>query len=171
MGAAINHEPQIDDDLRANQAGFQPTPVQDLGKVALEASAQPATEAQTRVRDAASLREQLLGGLDMSWQKQASCLGTHPDLFFPKSGVSHKEAKAVCQSCPVRQDCLDFAIVAGEEFGIWGGLNGKQRQRVRRARPKPEEPSQTKINQLTDVGIFLAGEPAQLASSGGKPVV
>ena len=134
MGAAINHEPQIDDDLRANQAGFQPTPVQDLGKAALEASAQPTTEASTRVRDAASLREKLLGGLDMSWQKQASCLGTHPNLFFPERGASVREAKAVCRPCPVRQNCLDFAIAVGEGFGIWGGLTEKERRRIRRAR-------------------------------------
>ena len=142
MGAAINHERQIDYDFMRNQEGLRTTPSQDLGKAALEASTQPTTEASTRVRDTAFLREKLLGGLDMSWQKQASCLGAHPDLFFPERGASSREAKAVCQSCPVRQDCLDFALDAGEKFGIWGGLSERQRILIRRGMARRAQPDQ-----------------------------
>ncbi|MDQ5944332.1 MAG: WhiB family transcriptional regulator, redox-sensing transcriptional regulator, partial [Patescibacteria group bacterium] len=58
-----------------------------------------------------------------SWQMFANCLGTDPDLFFPERGASTKEAKAVCQGCVVREDCLEYALANGEKFGIWGGCS------------------------------------------------
>lgn len=73
---------------------------------------------------------------DMAWQRQANCLGVHPDLFFPERGASTKEAKAVCEECVVRDDCLEFALRNGEKFGIWGGLSERERRRIRRDRAR-----------------------------------
>ena len=69
-----------------------------------------------------------------SWQLFANCLGVDPDLFFPERGASTKEAKGVCQGCVVREDCLEYALVNGEKFGIWGGLSERERRRIRRQR-------------------------------------
>jgi WhiB family redox-sensing transcriptional regulator len=69
-----------------------------------------------------------------SWQNYANCLGVDPDLFFPERGASTKEAKAVCRACVVREECLEYALVNGEKFGIWGGLSERERRRLRRAR-------------------------------------
>jgi len=71
---------------------------------------------------------------DRSWQDQANCLGVDPDLFFPERGASTREAKEVCRGCVVRLDCLEFALVNGEKFGIWGGLSERERRRLRRQR-------------------------------------
>jgi WhiB family redox-sensing transcriptional regulator len=60
--------------------------------------------------------------------------GVDPDLFFPERGASTKEAKAVCQGCVVREDCLEYALANGEKFGIWGGLSERERRRIRRQR-------------------------------------
>jgi WhiB family transcriptional regulator, redox-sensing transcriptional regulator len=68
------------------------------------------------------------------WQERANCLGVDPDLFFPERGASTREAKAVCRSCEVRVDCLEYALAHGEKFGIWGGLSERERRRVRRQR-------------------------------------
>ena len=68
------------------------------------------------------------------WQLAANCLGVDPDLFFPERGASTKEAKAVCQGCVVREDCLEYALANGEKFGIWGGLSERERRRIRRQR-------------------------------------
>ncbi|MCZ7629108.1 MAG: WhiB family transcriptional regulator [Microthrixaceae bacterium] len=68
------------------------------------------------------------------WQGFANCLGVDPDLFFPERGASTKEAKAVCQACVVREDCLEYALENSEKFGIWGGLSERERRRLRRAR-------------------------------------
>lgn len=69
-----------------------------------------------------------------SWKEEANCLGVDPDLFFPERGASTREAKAVCRSCEVRVDCLEYALEHGEKFGIWGGLSERERRRVRRQR-------------------------------------
>jgi WhiB family redox-sensing transcriptional regulator len=71
---------------------------------------------------------------ERGWQERANCLGVDPDLFFPERGASTREAKEVCRGCVVREDCLEFALVNGEKFGIWGGLSERERRRLRRAR-------------------------------------
>ncbi len=68
------------------------------------------------------------------WQERANCLGVDPDLFFPERGASTREAKGVCRGCEVRLECLEYALVHGEKFGIWGGLSERERRRVRRER-------------------------------------
>ena len=71
---------------------------------------------------------------DQSWQDYANCLGVDPDLFFPERGASTREAKEVCRGCVVREDCLEYALVNGEKFGIWGGMSERERRRLRRQR-------------------------------------
>jgi WhiB family redox-sensing transcriptional regulator len=71
---------------------------------------------------------------DRTWQVQANCMGVDPDLFFPERGASTREAKAVCRGCVVREECLEYALVNGEKFGIWGGLSERERRRIRRQR-------------------------------------
>jgi WhiB family redox-sensing transcriptional regulator len=69
-----------------------------------------------------------------TWWDFANCLGVDPDLFFPERGASTKEAKEVCRGCEVRGDCLEYALVHGEKFGIWGGMSERERRRLRRQR-------------------------------------
>jgi WhiB family redox-sensing transcriptional regulator len=79
-----------------------------------------------------------------SWQLYANCLGVDPDLFFPERGASTKEAKQVCQSCVVREECLEYALANGEKFGIWGGLSERERRRIRRQRALARAAQQTR---------------------------
>jgi WhiB family redox-sensing transcriptional regulator len=69
-----------------------------------------------------------------NWQAEANCLGDDPDLFFPERGASTREAQAVCRGSVVRTECLEYALVNGEKFGIWGGLSERERRRLRRQR-------------------------------------
>ena len=71
---------------------------------------------------------------ELSWQDYANCRGADADLFFPERGASTRKAKAICAACEVKGDCLDFALRAGEKFGIWGGMSERERRRVRRER-------------------------------------
>jgi WhiB family transcriptional regulator, redox-sensing transcriptional regulator len=66
--------------------------------------------------------------LDEEWKNRGSCSGVNPALFYPESQASTKDAKKVCGSCPVRYECLEFAIEKGEKFGIWGGLTARERR-------------------------------------------
>lgn len=68
------------------------------------------------------------------WQSFGLCRGVNPDLFFPERGESTREAKEVCRGCPVREECLEYALAGGEKFGIWGGLSERERRRIRRQR-------------------------------------
>lgn len=69
-----------------------------------------------------------------NWQDYANCLGVDPDLFFPERGASTREAKEVCRGCVVRFECLEYALVNAEKFGIWGGMSERERRRIRRER-------------------------------------
>ena len=61
---------------------------------------------------------------------KAACQGKDPDLWFPEKGESSTEAIAICEGCPVRSECLEYAIEAGEAFGIWGGTTPAERRRM-----------------------------------------
>jgi WhiB family transcriptional regulator, redox-sensing transcriptional regulator len=74
-----------------------------------------------------------------NWRASGACRSADPDLFFPiaKSGLSEKQiarAKMICARCPVRQECLEFALSHDQTYGIWGGTTVEDRQRDRRRR-------------------------------------
>jgi WhiB family redox-sensing transcriptional regulator len=62
------------------------------------------------------------------------CAQTDPDAFFPERGGSTRDAKAVCRACPVRNECLSYALEQDERFGIWGGTSERERRELRRDR-------------------------------------
>jgi WhiB family redox-sensing transcriptional regulator len=71
------------------------------------------------------------------WRDGAACRNHDPELFFPEgtAGPARRQAdqaKQVCQSCPVRTPCLNFALRHALGFGIWGGATGEERFRIRR---------------------------------------
>jgi len=71
---------------------------------------------------------------DESWRQEALCAETDPEAFFPEKGGSTREAKRVCVGCPVRMQCLEYALDNDERFGIWGGLSERERRRVKLSR-------------------------------------
>lgn len=68
----------------------------------------------------------------LAWQEEALCAQTDPEAFFPEKGGSTREAKRVCQVCPVRTQCLEYALANDERFGIWGGLSERERRKLKR---------------------------------------
>lgn len=66
------------------------------------------------------------------WFQFAACKGMDPELWFPDRNGGAPEAKAVCQGCPVRDACLDYAHRELIHHGIWGGYTTQERQRMRR---------------------------------------
>lgn len=70
-----------------------------------------------------------LGSPDTStWMQFGVCMETAPDAFFPERGESTAPAKAVCVGCPVRTECLNYAVTRNERFGVWGGLSERERR-------------------------------------------
>lgn len=68
----------------------------------------------------------------LAWQEDALCAQTDPEAFFPEKGGSTRDAKKICESCPVRAQCLEYALMNDERFGIWGGLSERERRKLRR---------------------------------------
>ena len=48
--------------------------------------------------------------------------------FFPNRGHPKKEVVKICNSCPVQEECLSFAVLNGERQGMWGGLTSGARR-------------------------------------------
>lgn len=67
-----------------------------------------------------------------NWKTQARCIDADPEVFFPPEGVNIREARAICATCPVQEQCLEYAIVNKIEFGVWGGMSVHQRERLAR---------------------------------------
>lgn len=73
--------------------------------------------------------------LDNAWKDDAACRDEDQDLFFPESEIYiDPTTLAICAACPVREPCLEYALVNNEEYGIWGGTSPYQRRRIRRMR-------------------------------------
>ena len=73
----------------------------------------------------------------MSWQRYGACLDHDPELFFPIGDAGQAvsqldEAKAVCAGCPVRCLCLEWALLAGINYGVWGGMSETERLALKR---------------------------------------
>lgn len=69
---------------------------------------------------------------DLVWQGKARCLEVDPEIFFPERGGSSKSARAVCNQCEVRLECLRYALKNREQFGIWGGTSERERRKLRK---------------------------------------
>jgi WhiB family redox-sensing transcriptional regulator len=69
----------------------------------------------------------------MNWRDRASCRTSDPEIFFPISTKPEfaLEALRVCATCPVREECLDWALEHRVSDGIWGGLTEDGRRMLR----------------------------------------
>jgi WhiB family redox-sensing transcriptional regulator len=80
--------------------------------------------------------------ITMTWLDLAACAGMDTDLFFPQEniggpqrgrGVSGekervKRALDICRECPVRRECLLYAIELNCTHGIFGGMDAAERR-------------------------------------------
>jgi WhiB family transcriptional regulator, redox-sensing transcriptional regulator len=75
--------------------------------------------------------------LAMDWRHRSACLDEDPELFFPIGNTGPailqiEEAKQVCRRCEVREQCLAWALEAGQDHGVWGGLSEDERRALKR---------------------------------------
>ena len=78
--------------------------------------------------------------MNADWMDDAACAGEDVNKFFPDMPNSRAlDAKAICKTCPVINDCLQHALEHYEQ-GVWGGTTDNQRRHLRRSlgieRPK-----------------------------------
>jgi WhiB family redox-sensing transcriptional regulator len=65
---------------------------------------------------------------------QAACRGQDTRIFFEHEDVraarrlaALEKARKFCHQCPIKRDCLDYAVATGQQFGVWGGLTAAER--------------------------------------------
>ena len=71
------------------------------------------------------------------------CMVTDPELWFASQEddyVLPRVAKKFCGECPVRQQCLEYALKVNEQYGVWGGLTSKERQALQAKGRSPRSP-------------------------------
>jgi WhiB family redox-sensing transcriptional regulator len=67
-----------------------------------------------------------------AWQDLAQCQQADPEAWYPEKGSPTKGAVRVCNRCPVRTECLEFALETQEPHGIWGGKTEQERRTLLR---------------------------------------
>src|SRR4051812_10233099 len=97
------------------------------------------------------------------WQERAAGRGFGSDLFFERDNElrvvrARREdaAKKVCASCPVRVECLRFAMSGPEQFGVWGGTTRRERALRRRRRRRIAASSEQAVTVAMSAPVPLA---------------
>lgn len=74
---------------------------------------------------------------EWDWQLKGSCQGLNSSVFFHPDGERGSarsrradRAKAICQRCPVLEQCRRHALAAREPYGVWGGLTEEERREL-----------------------------------------
>jgi WhiB family redox-sensing transcriptional regulator len=68
------------------------------------------------------------------WQTLAECRGERVEMFIPDRGGPSARAKQLCARCPVKAECLRFALAIPDLVGYWAGTNERERRRIRATR-------------------------------------
>ena len=98
-------------------------------------------------------------GEELGWQDRALCAQTDPEAFFPEKGGSTREAKKVCLTCEVRDDCLESALMNDERFGIWGGLSERERRKLKKRAAAEARSRHVRRRQQHSGGFWRRGAP------------
>ena len=68
------------------------------------------------------------------WRTRAACRGTDLGVFLPTViqlgdviRAREAQAKAICATCSVINQCLAWAVLVNEPRGVWGGKTADER--------------------------------------------
>ena len=81
--------------------------------------------------------------MDTSWMREGNCRRVAPETMFPSDSTGVTIACQVCAHCPVKQECLEFALKINRlARGVWGATSERERRRLIRQRhtPNPTAP-------------------------------
>jgi WhiB family transcriptional regulator, redox-sensing transcriptional regulator len=67
---------------------------------------------------------------EFAWSTRALCRTLSPAAFFASDRAAVEAAQRVCAGCPVRVECLEYALVNRLEHGVWGGLTARERRDI-----------------------------------------
>lgn len=72
--------------------------------------------------------------VQLEWMREGHCRYYPPAAFFPSDGVGVDQARQICAECPVKAECLEYALESRIDHGVWGGCSERQRRRILRQR-------------------------------------
>lgn len=119
-----------------------PTEWMELGRCAVGPAPEPPPLLELSPEDAARWQQEWT----LNAQKRRYA------IFFPDSAVSAPEAKRICNDgggCPVKSECLSYALRTGQGHGVWGGLTENERRKLRRHSTQPVEVDQRRFQFAT----------------------
>ena len=89
-------------------------------------------------RQYVQIKESKSGNVDRgAWRVHARCAEVDPELFFPDKGGSTAIAKSICRTCPVVDECLEYAMDNPDLMGIWGATSHMERRYPHRVPVQP----------------------------------
>ncbi|HEX2564082.1 MAG TPA: WhiB family transcriptional regulator [Acidimicrobiales bacterium] len=62
--------------------------------------------------------------------EDGNCRRYPPGVFFPSDGAGVDHARRICATCPVKDECLEHALVNRIDHGVWGGASERERRRI-----------------------------------------
>lgn len=80
----------------------------------------------------------------------AACLNHDPSLWDDENATDTREAKRICQGCPLRIPCVEWAL-ENREHGVWGGTSEAQRRQLGRG-PRRDRDGGPEIQHGTEAG-------------------
>ena len=72
--------------------------------------------------------------MDTAWMFKGHCRDEPPSRFFPSDGVGVEAAQRICEGCPVKSQCLEYALEQRVDHGVWGGASERERRRILKRR-------------------------------------
>jgi WhiB family redox-sensing transcriptional regulator len=72
--------------------------------------------------------------MDTIWMAKGNCADEPPSTFFPSDGVGVEVARRICGTCPVQEQCLEYALKSRIDHGVWGGCSERERRRILKRR-------------------------------------
>lgn len=68
------------------------------------------------------------------WKMFGKCLGEDGNIFYPNSAedTAYDYARTFCRSCPVKEECREYAFATNQEYGMWGETTPEERRALRR---------------------------------------
>ena len=78
--------------------------------------------------------------VDAVWMRAGHCRDHPPATFFPSDGVGVTVAMRICGDCPVKDQCLEYALENRIEHGVWGGCSERERRRILKRRRQGAAP-------------------------------
>jgi WhiB family redox-sensing transcriptional regulator len=100
--------------------------------------------------------------MDEDWRVRARCGTENAEVLF-RPGAYQRQAKLFCLPCPVRAECLGWAMDHHVEEGVWGGMTERERRAARLRNPDVVDWSKMLIKARDD---WADGQRSQTVTNG-----